>query len=356
VATTPMGDNENGSPVPPEPDGARRAGETSLPSRLLGTGARGAGRFARATGVGDTVEALAEEALVRAIESRAAERAMTRVIQGPALEEAVEQALRSQSVERALNRAIDSEMTERVWSRLLDSDEVQQLIERIADAPEVRAAIASQGIGLLDDLGREVARRATRLDDGAERVARRLVRRPRREGPVEEAGVVSRGLAFLLDLAILDLAVLAISAVVAFVVSLFVSGDAPAGPVIAAGATFWVLALTAYLFTFWALAGQTPGMRFLRIRLDAAGESRIGSRRAIRRLGGAVLSGAALGIGFLAVLFNDRRLGWLDRIAGTKVLYVGTTSRPGSSRSPDWEPQPSMPPGSAGRSDPVGPS
>jgi uncharacterized RDD family membrane protein YckC len=311
--------------------------ERSFPSRLLGTGARGAGRIARATGVGDTVEALAEEAIVRAIQSRAAERALTRVIQGPALEDAVEQALRSPAVERALNRAIESEMTERVWDRLLDSDEVQKLIERIADAPELRAAIAAQGVGFLDDLGREVARGAHRLDDGAERVARRLLRRPRREGSVAEAGLVSRGLGFLLDLAILDIAVLTISAVIAFVVSLFVSGDPPAAPVIALGAAFWLLAGSAYLLTFWALAGQTPGMRVLRIRLDAAGERRIGARRAILRLGGAVLSVVALGLGLLAVLFEDRRRGWLDRIAGTEVLYTATSPKLSPSSTSDSE-------------------
>jgi uncharacterized RDD family membrane protein YckC len=91
--------------------------------------------------------------------------------------------------------------------------------------------------------------------------------------------------------------------------------------------------MTAYLLIFWALAGQTPGMRVLRIRLDAAGERRIGARRAIRRLAGAVLSVVALGLGFLAVLFEDRRRGWLDRIAGTEVLYTVTSPKLSSSLS-----------------------
>ena len=138
---------------------------------------------------------------------------------------------------------------------------------------------------------------------------------------------MSRGLAFLLDLAILDIAFLTVSAVVGFVVSLLVSGDAPAGPVIAVGAAFWLLAGSAYLFTFWALAGQTPGMRFLHIHLDAAGEQRIGTRRAIRRLLGLVLSVAPLGLRLLAVLFDDRRRGWLDRIAGTEVLYAAAPAK-----------------------------
>jgi uncharacterized RDD family membrane protein YckC len=312
-----MGDSEPGPSVEP-----------SLPSRLLGGGARGARRVARATGIEETAEALAEEAIVRAIESRAAERALARVLQGPALEEAVEQALNSPTVERALNRAIESEMTERVWDRLLSSDEVQRLVERIAEAPEVRTAIAAQGVGFLEDLGRAVARGTHRLDEVAEGFARRLLRRPRREEPVEQAGLVSRGLAFVLDGAILNGGFLALSALLALVASLFVDGDPAAAPTIAVGTGLWLTAGAAYLVFFWAAAGQTPGMRFLRLRLDSAGERRIGTRRALTRLLGVALSVLAFGLGFLEVLVERRRRGWADRIAGTEVLYASTKPSP----------------------------
>jgi hypothetical protein len=69
-------------------------------------------------------------------------------------------------------------------------------------------------------------------------------------------------------------------------------------------------------------------MRFLRIRLDAEGERRIGGRRAIRRLLGAALSAVAFGLGFLVVLVDGRRRGWLDRIAQTDVLYADTSPKP----------------------------
>jgi uncharacterized RDD family membrane protein YckC len=294
----------------------------------LGGSARRARRVARASGIEGTVEAVAEEAIVRAIESHAAERALSRVLQGPALEDAVEQALRSPSVERALTRAIESEMTERVWGRLLASDEAQKLVERIAEAPEVRGAIAAQGVGLVDDLGREAGRASRRLDDATEAVARRLLRRPRREGPAEQAGLVSRSLGVLLDALILNAGFLALSAVIALVASLFIDGDPATAPTIAIGTGLWLLAGAGYLVTFWALTGQTPGMRFVRIRIDAAGERRIGTRRAIRRIVGAVLSAAPLGLGFFAVLVDGRRRGWLDRIAGTEVVYASRSPRP----------------------------
>ena len=321
-----MGDSTARPPDPPErPDPARRR-PPSLPGRLLGSGARGAQRVARATGVEGAAEAVAEEAIVRAIESEAAERAIARVLQGPAVEEAVEQALTSPAVERALTQAIDSEMVDRVWERLLASDEAQKLVERIAEAPEVRAAITAQGVGLIEDLGRETARTTHRLDGVAERIARRIFRRSRREGETSCAGAVSRGLALVLDAAILNAAFFAASSIIALLGSLVLNESS--APAIAIGATAWFLAGAAYLIFFWSLAGQTPGMRFLRIRLDAAGERRIGLRAAVRRFLGLVFSVIPFGLGFLGVLFSERRRGWADRMGGTEVVYVETTAKP----------------------------
>src|SRR4051794_823433 len=100
--------HDSGTPSPSTPMGEDLRG-SSVPSRILQSGARGARRMARATGIDETAEAFAEEAAVRAIESRAAERVLSRVLQGPALEDTVNQALKSPRVERALNEAIESE-------------------------------------------------------------------------------------------------------------------------------------------------------------------------------------------------------------------------------------------------------
>ena len=81
-----------------------------------------------------------------------------------------------------------------------------------------------------------------------------------------------------------------------------------------------------YLLIFWASVGQTPGMRFVRIHLEADGEKRIGRRRAARRLWGVVLCVLTLGLGFLGVLFNERRRGLHDRVAGTDLVYGDQSS------------------------------
>jgi uncharacterized RDD family membrane protein YckC len=283
--------------------------------------------MARATGVEGAAEAIAEEAIVRAIESQATERALARVLQGPVVEDAVEQAMRSPAVERALNEAIDSEMIDRVWERLLASDEAQKLVERIAEAPEVRSAIAAQGVGLIDDVRREAARATHRLDDSFSRVVRRLFRRPRSDPVPGRAGAVSRAIAMVLDGAILNAAFLAFSGLVTLVASLvFDAGGGASTSAIAVGAGVWAVAGSLYLIAFWSLAGQTPGMRFVRIELDSAEGRRIGTRRALRRLVGLVLSIIPFGAGLLPIAFADDRHGWHDRYADTVVVYADTAA------------------------------
>jgi uncharacterized RDD family membrane protein YckC len=327
---------ESSSELPDPPDRRPETGRGSLPGRLLGRGARGAQRVAKATGLEGAAEGVAEEAIVRAIESKAAERALSRVLQGPVVEEAVGSALRSPPVERALNEAIDSEMIDRVWERLLAGDEVQKLIERIAEAPEVRSAIAAQGAGLIGDIGREAARATHRLDDAFERLARRIFFRRQRTQKTDRAGAVSRTIAMTLDLVILNAAFLAFSGLVTLLLSLaFGAGGNASAPAIAIGAGVWIVAGSLYLLSFWALAGQTPGMRFVRIRLDAGGIRRIGLRRSVRRLVGLVLAILTLGVGLLGIVFSEQRRGWQDRFADADVIYAPLAPAPAPWAEPE---------------------
>src|ERR1700742_1900137 len=178
---------------------------TPLAARLLGAGARGAGAVGRATGIDKAVEIAAEEVIVSALESEAVGRAIARVVEGPVIEEAVQGALDSEVVKKAILETLDSELVDEVWRRLLAGQQVQQLVERIADAPEVRQAIASQSIGLLGDIGRQIAKVARDLDNTFERIVRRIFFRRRRPLPTNRAGVVSRGLAFAIDALIINL-------------------------------------------------------------------------------------------------------------------------------------------------------
>ena len=303
-----------------EPSGhAEQNGHLPLPARLLGVGVRGARSVTRATGIDRAVEVAAEEAIVAAVESEAVERAMARVLKGPVVEEAVEDALESEAVKRALLEAMDSELVDEVWRRLLASDQAQQLVERIAEAPEVRAAISAQGIGLIEDVGRTVGRVARRLDDSFERLLRRVFFRKRRPLPTSHAGFVSRALAYAVDAVFVNLGFTAFAALVTLAYSAFVGGgEGGTGLAIAIGSTAWVAIGSLYLICFWSLAGQTPGMRFLGIRLS---ELRPRPGRSLRRLLGLYLSVVSFGIGFLGIVFREERRGWEDRFSGTFVVY-----------------------------------
>ena len=311
---------ENGStPRSEAPGDPAQNGHLPLSARLLGVGVRGVRTVGKATGVDRAVEVAAEEAIVAAVESEAVERAMVRVLEGPIVEDAVNRTLESDAVKRSLLEAMDSELVDEVWKRLLASDQAQQLVERIAEAPEVRAAISAQGVGLLEDIGRTIGKLTRSLDDTFERVVRRVLFRRRREQPTNHAGAITRSLAMVIDGVFVNLGFTAFVALVTLVFNAF-GGNASGGSnfAIAVGSTTWILMSSLYLVAFWSLAGQTPGMRFLGIRLNV---ERLPLRRSIRRLVGLALGVFTFGIGFLGIVFGRHRRGWQDRLAGTEVLY-----------------------------------
>ncbi len=297
-----------------------------LPARLLGAGARAGERVASAAGIDTAVESATEEAIVRALESPAVERAIVRVLESDATQEALERTLSSPAVERAAVKVLDSELVDHVWDRLLASEEAQKLVERIATAPEVRAAIASQGAGLISDIGRQVRKIADRLDGGVERFVRRVLGKPRTAAK-DSVGLVTRGIAFLIDGVILNGIFLLAAAVLA---ALLGPNDGVSATGFVFGATAWVIFGGLYLFTFWSLAGQTPGMRFLSIRIEHQGSHRLGPRVARRRLVGLVLSLIPFGLGFLGVITRDDQRGFHDRHADTDVVRVEPAAAPWS--------------------------
>lgn len=311
---------ENGSEPRSEVAGdSTQNGNLPLSARLLGVGVRGARTVTKATGLDRAVEIAAEEAIVAAVESQAVERAMVRVLEGPIIEEAVESALESEAVKRALLEAMDSELVDEVWRRLLASEETQQLVERIAGAPEVRAAISAQGMGLIEDIGRTIGNLARRLDDHFERIIRRIFFRKPRPVPTNHAGAVSRGIAMAIDGVFVNLGFTAFVALVTLVGNAFGgSANGGSGLAIAIGSATWLSFGAVYLIAFWSLAGQTPGMRFVGIRLDL---ERLPLRRSIRRLFGLGLAVIAFGLGFIGIVFGADRRAWDDRMGGTNVVY-----------------------------------
>ena len=85
--------------------------------------------------------------------------------------------------------------------------------------------------------------------------------------------------------------------------------------------TLAFLAAAAYFTIAWAVFGQTLGKAFMGLRVTAASGRRLGWSRSVLRFLGYLLSALPLYLGFIWILFDDRRLGWHDHIARTRVVY-----------------------------------
>jgi uncharacterized RDD family membrane protein YckC len=240
-----------------------------------------------------------------------------------AIDRGVDRALESDTAAKATERLLKTDTANKVWDKVLESDEAQKLVERVAEAPEVRAAITSQGIGLLEDLRRGVRKACRQVDTVLENGARRVLRRPRRERRPIFAGAFSRALALGIDAGVVYGSLLLISAAIAALVNVFSTGDQHAGTVaIALGFSAWSLIAITYLLVFWSGAGRTLGMSFVAIRMLSESAEPVRPGQAFRRAIWLGIAALPFFLGYWGVLFEGERRGWPDRWARTVVCYA----------------------------------
>lgn len=342
-------------PAPQEPS----EGLSSIPIRLAGvvirTGVRAAEGTARALGLDSAARAVVDRTITgpiaaqitrQLIEQGVIERVSRELIVGGVPQTVVDQVLDSDVPEQVLDRVLSPEVTLRLTQKalsqpgivpaanevlesravdeisetVLESDELAAVITKIANSDEVRDAIAQQSFGLVTELGAQASAQTRRLDAWLEKLPRRIARMPARTGPVPEAGLASRGLAFAIDYGIVSLFLFLLSAAVNLITNFFT--ERPPGIVaLFLGAVAFGVTGAVYLLAFWTLDRQTPGMRFMRLRIEPVVEDDVSFWDALRRLVGFALSFVFF-IGYLMVLFSDRRRGLLDRFGDTVVVYV----------------------------------
>jgi uncharacterized RDD family membrane protein YckC len=146
-------------------------------------------------------------------------------------------------------------------------------------------------------------------------------------------GLVTRTIAFALDVVIVDVAALTVGAIVAIALSPLHLPDDVSTVLLAVGAALAVVWFVGYFAWFWSVAGQTPGDRVLGLRVVQATTGRpLRWPRAALRVGALILSAIPFCAGFLMILFDDRRRALHDRLVGTVVLYV--TDQPPPPESP----------------------
>jgi uncharacterized RDD family membrane protein YckC len=238
------------------------------------------------------------------------------IVRHRVLERIVAELARSGELERLATAALASPRTLEITDRVLASDESQRVLRHVASSPELRDAVARQTTGLAEEVVGGVRVSAARFDDRLERV----VRRRARTEPSIFGGIATRALALAADAAltiVILMSLVGMGALVAFLVG----GLRPewlVGVLLASG---WMLVVGIYFVLFWSSAGQTPGMRLLRVRVLGPDGAAPSVARSLVRLVGLVLAIVPLFAGFIPVLFDERRRGLPDFVARTVVVY-----------------------------------
>ncbi len=272
----------------------------------------------------DQLEAAADDVLVPelarlidgALASTLPEDVARSLVTHRVLERVVEELAASGALDKAVEGALKSPRATELTDRIVHSEAMQQAIREVVAGPEVRAALAQQTTGLAEELVVGVRNRAFRLDDQAERA----VRRPPRPARSPFAGIATRAVALAIDASVIVVAFASLAAVAGVIASL-VGGLRPewlAGILLGSG-----LALLAggYFVLFWSGAGQTPGMRLLHLRVRGHTGDPPSFGRAVVRAVGTLIAIVPFFAGYLPVLFDERRRGLPDFLAGTEVVY-----------------------------------
>jgi uncharacterized RDD family membrane protein YckC len=147
--------------------------------------------------------------------------------------------------------------------------------------------------------------------------------------PPVYAGLATRGVAFVIDAAIVNTVAFVIAASASLALSIFgVSLDElPTAVSLGVGAAGWIVLNLVYFIGSWTLTGQTRGMRLMSIRVERTNGDPLSFRRAVRRLIASVLAALPLFAGYLLILVDDRRRGLNDRLAGTLVVFLTEEDR-----------------------------
>jgi uncharacterized RDD family membrane protein YckC len=289
---------------------------------LVGIGAR---RRAVLAERGRAAQAAAAEfasaAALDLLESPEMQRSIDRALRGPLVDSVAHSMAEHQTIERAASPVVTTPEFERLVLEAVESKVTAEVTLRMVESPEIRRALTRQTATVFGTLLDRIVAAAARVDDALAGLVRRPFQLAPPVRPSPFGGISLRGLALGIDLALVESVVLVTVALLALINSL--AGGLGAawvlGTVIASSVA---VVAGAYLTFFWTVAGQTPGMSLMRLRVvDARGE-RPGLGRSLVRLFGLWLAIVPLFGGVLPILFDSRRRGVQDFLARTTVERI----------------------------------
>jgi uncharacterized RDD family membrane protein YckC len=235
------------------------------------------------------------------------------------LEQALHRTLENPAVARMLTETVNSKLTVELADSITRSPGFQRALKNALSSPEVRHALERQTAGFGSDIATAARRKARGADGSPETFFHRLLGRPRQDPARERyGGLVTRGLGFVTDLLCTQLVYLVLGGMIGLVTSIF-GTLRPTWLVGTLAGIGGFLVVGLYFVVFWTTAGQTPGMRVMRLRVEHNGEPPA-VWRSVVRLVGLVLAVVPLFAGYLPVLFDPKRRALPDYLAGTTVV------------------------------------
>ena len=206
---------------------------------------------------------------------------------------------------------------ERLVKQLLESPEFDQALEHALSSPKVREALTKQTTSLAEDVLGELRKRVLAAD--------RKVERGSAAGAIPFAGFSSRAVAFAADLVVAHVVFLVLSALIGLIAALV--DLRPQWLYAALAGSGWLLVVGGYFVFFWTLGGQTPGMRLMHLRVVARPGTAPGVGRSVVRFLALLVAMIPLFLGFVPILFDRKRRGLQDFVAGTVVEYADEPGR-----------------------------
>ncbi|HEY3050993.1 MAG TPA: RDD family protein [Gaiellaceae bacterium] len=256
------------------------------------------------------------------VERRVAERVVSAMVEAAGRTDGTHGASEDAPSTRALERWIRGEeagrLVEAAADRVMQSTAFRRSVAEMLSSPEIHRALSRGARGFGADAARALRRRARAVDGRVEARAHALLRRPSARAGF--AGFGTRGVALVLDAALVQAAFLLASASLALVLAL-VGGLRPgwlAGSLAGAG---WLLIAGVYFVGCWSGAGQTPGLRLMHLRVVTGSGASPSVPRALLRFVGLICAIVPLCAGFLPALVDGRRRVLQDFLAGTAVIY-----------------------------------
>jgi len=154
---------------------------------------------------------------------------------------------------------------------------------------------------------------------------------PKSHHAILPAGFFSRLEAFVIDLIILGIVQLIGSAFIQYFLNFFnFLGFVQTLQIwlqnlnnrlgISAGLT--LLLILVYFTFFWSLVGFTPGKALIGLKVVRLGGTNLSFGRSLLRFFAYWISAIPFFLGFFWVLWDSKRQGWHDKIAGTQVIYL----------------------------------